>query len=204
MSVFLIYGVSIFLLLFSIYLQPPLSWIPAVSLLFGLHYILRFTALISVIVLILQSNYHCAIDDMDADSNVVMLNRDLTGIEEYMKMSMQPRKFGWDSHYLPNLIISCVSTRSLYFISDFHNNFHKRKSLNIPLTRCYRLVRRYQTAGWLQRNLSGASMMITVYRNPDWWEYCVLLCALRTFYSSEFVIAGIFSMDWDTSALPCS
>lgn len=30
---------------------------------------------------------------MDTDPNVVQLNKDLTGIEEVMKQSMQPRKF---------------------------------------------------------------------------------------------------------------
>ena len=44
---------------------------------------------------------------MDADSNVVKLNRDLTGIEEYMKTSMQPSKFRSD--FIDILVVAVVA-----------------------------------------------------------------------------------------------
>ena len=40
-----------------------------------------------------QSNYSGAIDDMDPDSNVIQLNKDLSSIEESLHQSLQPHKF---------------------------------------------------------------------------------------------------------------
>ena len=40
-----------------------------------------------------KSNYAGPIDDLDPDSNVLKLNKDLSGMEEMMTQSLQPKKF---------------------------------------------------------------------------------------------------------------
>lgn len=41
----------------------------------------------------LQSNYAGPIDDLDPDSNVLKLNKDLSSMEEVLSQSLQPKKF---------------------------------------------------------------------------------------------------------------
>lgn len=43
--------------------------------------------------LYLQSNYAGPIDDLDPDSNVLKLNKDLSAMEEVLAQSLQPQKF---------------------------------------------------------------------------------------------------------------
>jgi hypothetical protein len=40
-----------------------------------------------------QSNYAGPIDDLDPDSNVLKLNKDLSSMEEVLSHSLQPKKF---------------------------------------------------------------------------------------------------------------
>ena len=52
------------------------------------------------ICLVFQSNYAGPIDDLDPDSNVLKLNKDLTGMEEVLSQSLQPKKFKLVDLYL--------------------------------------------------------------------------------------------------------
>lgn len=42
---------------------------------------------------LLKSNYAGPIDDLDPDSNVLKLNKDLSSMEEVLSQSLQPKKF---------------------------------------------------------------------------------------------------------------
>lgn len=44
-------------------------------------------------IVLFQSNYAGPIDDLDPDSNVLKLNKDLTSMEEVLQQSLQPKKF---------------------------------------------------------------------------------------------------------------
>lgn len=47
----------------------------------------------TLIIFLFQSNYAGPIDDLDPDSNVLKLNKDLTSMEEVLQQSLQPKKF---------------------------------------------------------------------------------------------------------------
>lgn len=56
-------------------------------------FLVRTVVQISLVNLQFQSNYAGPIDDLDPDSNVLKLNKDLSGMEEMMTQSLQPKKF---------------------------------------------------------------------------------------------------------------
>ncbi|CAH1783447.1 unnamed protein product [Owenia fusiformis] len=77
-----------------------------------------------------QSNYCGAIDDMDPDSNVLKLNRDLTSIEEAMAQSLQPKKFKYVFEGLGHLV-STILINSTQYLKRINENGIKKMCRNI-------------------------------------------------------------------------
>ncbi|XP_041368480.1 exocyst complex component 4-like isoform X2 [Gigantopelta aegis] len=77
-----------------------------------------------------QSNYAGPIDDLDPDSNVLKLNKDLTGMEEVLTQSLQPKKFRYIFESLGYLVSSIIIT-SIQFLKKINENGIKKMCRNI-------------------------------------------------------------------------
>ncbi|XP_059163407.1 exocyst complex component 4-like isoform X1 [Physella acuta] len=77
-----------------------------------------------------QSNYAGPIDDLDPDSNVLKLNKDLSGMEEMMTQSLQPKKFKYIFESLGFLVASILIT-SVQFLKKINENGIKKMCRNI-------------------------------------------------------------------------
>jgi len=77
-----------------------------------------------------QSNYCGAIDDMDPDSSVIKLNKKISGFEEVMQQSVQPRKFKYIfeglGHLVSSILINCTQ-----FLRRVNENGIKKMCRNI-------------------------------------------------------------------------
>ncbi|XP_052228593.1 exocyst complex component 4-like isoform X2 [Dreissena polymorpha] len=77
-----------------------------------------------------QSNYAGPIDDLDPDSNVLKLNKDLSGIEELLAASLQPSKFKYIFESLGYLVAS-ILMNSMQFIKKINENGIKKMCRNL-------------------------------------------------------------------------
>ncbi|XP_064602166.1 LOW QUALITY PROTEIN: exocyst complex component 4-like [Liolophura sinensis] len=77
-----------------------------------------------------QSNYAGAIDDLDPDSNVLKLNKDLSSVEEVLTQSLQPRKFRYIFESLGFLVAS-ILINSVQFLKKINENGVKKMCRNI-------------------------------------------------------------------------
>ncbi|GFR81718.1 exocyst complex component 4, partial [Elysia marginata] len=77
-----------------------------------------------------QSNYAGPIDDLDPDSNVLKLNKDLSGMEEMMTQSLQPKKFKYIFESLGYLVASILIS-SVQFLKKINENGIKKMCRNI-------------------------------------------------------------------------
>uniref|UniRef100_A0A2C9LZQ8 Exocyst complex component Sec8 n=1 Tax=Biomphalaria glabrata TaxID=6526 RepID=A0A2C9LZQ8_BIOGL len=77
-----------------------------------------------------QSNYAGPIDDLDPDSNVLKLNKDLSGMEEMMTQSLQPKKFKYIFESLGYLVAS-ILINSVQFLNKINENGIKKMCRNI-------------------------------------------------------------------------
>lgn len=75
-----------------LFLQNLVTAFQYIVLLYFIFYRIILFKLYASIVLF-QSNYAGPIDDLDPDSNVLKLNKDLTSMEEVLQQSLQPKKF---------------------------------------------------------------------------------------------------------------
>ncbi|KAK7110453.1 hypothetical protein V1264_014325 [Littorina saxatilis] len=77
-----------------------------------------------------QSNYAGPIDDLDPDSNVLKLNKDLSSMEEVLSQSLQPKKFKYIfetlGYLVSSILISCVQ-----FLKKINENGIKKMCRNI-------------------------------------------------------------------------
>ncbi|KAL5022453.1 hypothetical protein ScPMuIL_001608 [Solemya velum] len=77
-----------------------------------------------------QSNYAGAIDDLDPDSNVLKLNKDLSAMEEVLSQSLQPKKFKYIFESLGYLVASIIMN-SIQFLKKINENGIKKMCRNI-------------------------------------------------------------------------
>ncbi|BFZ01690.1 hypothetical protein BsWGS_04730 [Bradybaena similaris] len=77
-----------------------------------------------------QSNYAGPIDDLDPDSNVLKLNKDLSSMEEIMTQSLQPKKFKYIFESLGYLVAS-ILINSVQFLKKINENGIKKMCRNI-------------------------------------------------------------------------
>ncbi|XP_060578510.1 exocyst complex component 4-like [Ruditapes philippinarum] len=77
-----------------------------------------------------QSNYAGPIDDLDPDSNVLKLNKDLSGMEEVLSQSLQPKKFKYIFESLGYLVAS-ILMNSMQFIKKINENGIKKMCRNL-------------------------------------------------------------------------
>uniref|UniRef100_A0A0B7A5Q8 Exocyst complex component Sec8 n=2 Tax=Arion vulgaris TaxID=1028688 RepID=A0A0B7A5Q8_9EUPU len=77
-----------------------------------------------------QSNYAGPIDDLDPDSNVLKLNKDLSSMEEIMTQSLQPKKFKYIFESLGYLVASILIS-SVQFLKKINENGIKKMCRNI-------------------------------------------------------------------------
>ncbi|KAL4232343.1 Exocyst complex component 4 [Mactra antiquata] len=77
-----------------------------------------------------QSNYAGPIDDLDPDSNVLKLNKDLTSMEEVLSQSLQPKKFKYIFESLGYLVAS-ILMNSMQFIKKINENGIKKMCRNL-------------------------------------------------------------------------
>ncbi|ESO90976.1 hypothetical protein LOTGIDRAFT_122393, partial [Lottia gigantea] len=77
-----------------------------------------------------QSNYAGPIDDLDPDSNVLKLNKDLTSMEEVLAQSLQPKKFKYIFESLGYLVAS-ILINSIQFLKKINENGIKKMCRNI-------------------------------------------------------------------------
>ncbi|KAH9499232.1 Exocyst complex component 4 [Bulinus truncatus] len=77
-----------------------------------------------------QSNYAGPIDDLDPDSNVLKLNKDLSSMEEMMTQSLQPKKFKYIFESLGYLVAS-ILINSVQFLNKMNENGIKKMCRNI-------------------------------------------------------------------------
>ncbi|KAK3096041.1 hypothetical protein FSP39_022371 [Pinctada imbricata] len=94
-----------------------------------------------------QSNYAGPIDDLDPDSNVLKLNKDLTGMEEVLQQSLQPKKFRYIFESLGFLVAS-ILMNSIHYLKKINENGIKKMCRNLFA---------------IQQNLTN----ITMSREPD-------------------------------------
>ncbi|XP_023930065.1 exocyst complex component 4 [Lingula anatina] len=95
-----------------------------------LHLEVRVHCFYYIIPVAKSSNYSGALDDMDPDANVLKLNKDLTGIEEAMSQSLQPRKFMYIFDGLGHLIATLLIS-SAQFLTRINENGIKKMCRNI-------------------------------------------------------------------------
>lgn len=77
-----------------------------------------------------QSNYAGPIDDLDPDSNVLKLNKDLSNMEEVLSLSLQPKKFKYIFESLGYLVAS-ILINSIQFLKKMNENGIKKMCRNI-------------------------------------------------------------------------
>lgn len=77
-----------------------------------------------------QSNYAGPIDDLDPDSNVLKLNKDLSSMEEVLSHSLQPKKFKYIFETLGYLVASILIS-SVQFLKKINENGIKKMCRNI-------------------------------------------------------------------------
>ncbi|XP_050406103.1 exocyst complex component 4 [Patella vulgata] len=77
-----------------------------------------------------QSNYAGPIDDLDPDSNVLKLNKDLTSMEEVLAQSLQPKKFKYIFESLGYLVAS-ILINSIQYLKKINENGIKKMCRNI-------------------------------------------------------------------------
>ncbi|XP_025095022.1 exocyst complex component 4-like isoform X4 [Pomacea canaliculata] len=77
-----------------------------------------------------QSNYAGPIDDLDPDSNVLKLNKDLSSMEEVLSQSLQPKKFKYIFETLGYLVASIIIS-SVQFLKKINENGIKKMCRNI-------------------------------------------------------------------------
>lgn len=77
-----------------------------------------------------QSNYAGPIDDLDPDSNVLKLNKDLSSMEEVLSQSLQPKKFKYIFESLGYLVAS-ILMNSMQFIKKINENGTKKMCRNL-------------------------------------------------------------------------
>lgn len=77
-----------------------------------------------------QSNYAGPIDDLDPDSNVLKLNKDLTSMEEVLSASLQPKKFKYIFESLGYLVAS-ILMNCMQFIKKINENGIKKMCRNL-------------------------------------------------------------------------
>ncbi|KAL8567914.1 hypothetical protein ACOMHN_059036 [Nucella lapillus] len=77
-----------------------------------------------------QSNYAGPIDDLDPDSNVLKLNKDLSSMEEVLSQSLQPKKFKYIFETLGYLVASILIS-SVQFLKKINENGIKKMCRNI-------------------------------------------------------------------------
>ncbi|XP_071090012.1 exocyst complex component 4-like [Haliotis cracherodii] len=77
-----------------------------------------------------QSNYAGPIDDLDPDSNVLKLNKDLTSMEEVLAHSLQPKKFKYIFESL-GYLVSSILINSVHFLKKINENGIKKMCRNI-------------------------------------------------------------------------
>ena len=66
-----------------------------------------------------QSNYAGPIDDLDPDSNVLKLNKDLSSMEEMLAQSLQPKKFKSEWTLCQILFVNNRNINNLYRDATF-------------------------------------------------------------------------------------
>ncbi|XP_062567053.1 exocyst complex component 4-like isoform X3 [Saccostrea cucullata] len=94
-----------------------------------------------------QSNYAGPIDDLDPDSNVLKLNKDLSSMEEVLQQSLQPKKFKYIFESLGFLVAS-ILMNSIQYMKKINENGIKKMCRNLFA---------------IQQNLTN----ITMSREPD-------------------------------------
>lgn len=77
-----------------------------------------------------KSNYAGPIDDLDPDSNVLKLNKDLTAMEEVLSQSLQPNKFKYIFEGLGFLVAS-ILMNSIQFLTKINENGIKKMCRNL-------------------------------------------------------------------------
>lgn len=77
-----------------------------------------------------QSNYAGPIDDLDPDSNVLKLNKDLTSMEEVLQQSLQPKKFKYIFESLGFLVAS-ILMNSIQYMKKINENGIKKMCRNL-------------------------------------------------------------------------
>ncbi|XP_021371891.1 exocyst complex component 4-like isoform X1 [Mizuhopecten yessoensis] len=77
-----------------------------------------------------KSNYAGPIDDLDPDSNVLKLNKDLTAMEEVLSQSLQPNKFKYIFEGLGFLVAS-ILMNSIQFLPKINENGIKKMCRNL-------------------------------------------------------------------------
>ncbi|KAK7482018.1 hypothetical protein BaRGS_00026710 [Batillaria attramentaria] len=114
-----------------------------------------------------QSNYAGPIDDLDPDSNVLKLNKDLSSMEEVLSQSLQPKKFKYIFETLGYLVASILIS-SVQFLKKINENGIKKMCRNILA---------------IQQNLTN----ITLTRETD-------LDRARQFYELLYLSPDVSSM----------
>lgn len=77
-----------------------------------------------------QSNYAGPIDDLDPDSNVLKLNKDLSAMEEMLVQSLQPQKFKYIFESLGFLVASILMS-SIQYLTKINENGIKKMCRNL-------------------------------------------------------------------------
>ncbi|XP_056004908.1 exocyst complex component 4-like isoform X3 [Ostrea edulis] len=77
-----------------------------------------------------QSNYAGPIDDLDPDSNVLKLNKDLSSMEEVLQQSLQPKKFRYIFESLGFLVAS-ILMNSIQYMKKINENGIKKMCRNL-------------------------------------------------------------------------
>ena len=65
-----------------------------------------------------KSNYSGAIDDMDADTNVARLKKDLEAIDQVLQQALQPKRFRYNSMNIVTRSLSCFKYISSSYLSE--------------------------------------------------------------------------------------
>ncbi|CAL1542035.1 unnamed protein product [Lymnaea stagnalis] len=77
-----------------------------------------------------QSNYAGPIDDLDPDSNVLKLNKDLSSTEEMMTQSLQPKKFKYIFESL-GYLVAAILINNIQYLNKINENGIKKMCRNI-------------------------------------------------------------------------
>ncbi|KAK3603022.1 hypothetical protein CHS0354_037770 [Potamilus streckersoni] len=77
-----------------------------------------------------QANFAGPIDDLDPDSNVLKLNKDLSSMEEVLSQSLQPKRFKYIFESL-GFLVSSILVNSMQYIKKINENGIKKMCRNI-------------------------------------------------------------------------